>query len=105
MSGAPVGVVEVVTSLRGTTGAHAAGVRKAESAKTDLDPLVAALVSARERRDLSQAEVARRAGWSKQQQQKIESGKVKSPSAAVCRRFAQAMGLEIALVEGADDER
>lgn len=63
--------------------------------------LIEALVSARTRANLSQAEVARRVGTTQSAIARLEGGGV-SPSIATLRRYAAATGakLEINLVQG-----
>ncbi len=63
--------------------------------------LIEALVSARARANLSQAEVARRVGTTQSAIARLEGGGV-SPSIATLRRYAAATGakLEINLVQG-----
>lgn len=61
--------------------------------------LVEALVSARERRDVTQAEMARRCGVTRQRIQAIESGTVANPGADILTKMARALGLRWWLVE------
>ncbi|WP_320196101.1 helix-turn-helix transcriptional regulator [Agrobacterium rosae] len=71
-----------------------------EYAKADAEfQLIEALVSARTRAKLSQAEVARRVGTTQSAIARLEGGGV-SPSIATLRRYAEATGakLEINLI-------
>ncbi|WP_439623963.1 helix-turn-helix domain-containing protein [Shinella sp.] len=63
--------------------------------------LIEALITARTRANLSQAEVARRAGTTQSAIARLEGGGI-SPSIATLRRYAAATGakLEINLVQG-----
>lgn len=73
-----------------------------EYEKADVEfQLIEALVSARTRANLSQAEVARRVGTTQSAIARLEGGGV-SPSIATLRRYAAATGakLEINLVQG-----
>ena len=68
-------------------------------AERRVHPFVLDIISARRRREISQAEMARLCGWSRQQQKKLESGVTANPGVRSLATMAEALGLKMALIE------
>lgn len=66
----------------------------------ELDPVVADLVSERERQDLSPSEVARLCGWTRQNQYRLESGATSNPGIKTLSKFAEVLGFRLRLTRG-----
>ena len=85
--------------MRGGLALVAVAGRAQPAAEREVHPFVQDIVSARTRRGISQAEMARLCGWSRQQQKKLESGVTANPGVRSLATMAEALGLKMALVE------